>query len=90
MWVDYMHNLSGGEHWRAAKLSNPSAGATLEALTDREGKEANTIAEKKEMFQAESFPVNDGDLYYTRPPAGHAYKRINELSVECALFSLSG
>jgi len=34
MWNDYMQNLRGGEVWRAAKFTNPQAGATMEALTE--------------------------------------------------------
>jgi len=45
----------------------------VDALTDREGKEANTIAEKEEMFRGESLPLNDGDQYYEQPPAGQVY-----------------
>ena len=59
----------------------------MEALTDREGKQANTIAEKEEMLRGESFPRNDGDQYYELPPAGQAHERITEQSVERALFS---
>ena len=54
----------------------------MEALTDREGKQANTIAEKEEMLRGESFPLNDGDQYYELPPAGQAHERITEQSVE--------
>jgi hypothetical protein len=58
-----VQNLRGGEVCRVAKFTNLRAGATVEALTDREGKQANTIAEKEEMLRGESFPVNDGDQY---------------------------
>jgi len=34
MWNDNLLNLRGGEIWGAAKLPNPRAGATVEALTD--------------------------------------------------------
>jgi hypothetical protein len=47
---DYLQNLRGGEVWRAAKFVNPRAGTTVEALTDGDGSQANTIAEKKEML----------------------------------------
>jgi len=61
----------------------------VEALTDREGKQANTIAEKEDMLRGESFPLNDGDQYYELPPAAQAHERITEQSVERALFSQS-
>jgi len=81
--------LGGARSWRAAKFTNPRAGATVETLTDREGKQANTIAEKKEMLRGESFPLNDGDQYYELPPASQAHECITEQSVERALFSQS-
>jgi len=89
MWDDYLQNLRGGEVWRAAQFTNPRAGATVEALTDRQAKQANTIAEKEEMLRGESFPLNDGDQYHELPPAGQAHERITEQSVERALFSQS-
>jgi len=42
MWGDYLQNLRGAEVWRAARYVNPRAGMTVEALTDRDGKQANT------------------------------------------------
>jgi len=56
MWSDYLQNLRGAEVWRAARYANPRAGATVEALTDKEGKQANTSLEKEEMLRHESFP----------------------------------
>jgi len=79
----------GGEVWRAAKFTNPRAGATVEALTDREGKHATTIAKKEEMLRGESFPLNDAEQYYKLHPAGQAHEHITEQSVERALFSQS-
>jgi len=73
----------------AAKFTNPRAGATVEALTDREGKHLNTIAEKEEMLRGEPFPLNDGDQYYKLPTAGQAHERVPEQSVERALVSQS-
>ena len=54
----------------------------MEALTDREGKQANTIAGEEEMIRGESFPPNNGDQYYDLPPVGHSHKLITEQSVE--------
>jgi len=43
---------------------------TVEALTDREAKKANTATEKEEMLRRESFPPNYNDQYYVLgPPA---------------------
>ena len=89
MWDHYLQNLRGGEVWRAAKFNNLQAGATMEALIDIEGKQANTIAEKEEMLRGESFPLNEGDQNYKLPPAGQAHERITEQSVERALFPQS-
>jgi len=89
MWNDHMQNLMGGEVWRAAKFTNPRAGATVEALTDREGKQVNTIAEKENMLRGESFPLNDGDQYYEQSPRDQVHERITDELVERALFSQS-
>jgi hypothetical protein len=61
MWSEYMQNLRGAEVWRAAQYAKPRAGMIVEAITDREGKEANTSQEKEEMLRRESFPPNDDD-----------------------------
>jgi hypothetical protein len=44
MWNDYLKNQGGAEVWTAAKFANPRAGMTVDALTDRDGNQANTIA----------------------------------------------
>jgi len=62
---------------------------TVEALTDRQGKQANTSLEKEEMLRREFFPLNDDDQYYELPPAGSAHTRVTEQAVERALFSHS-
>jgi len=62
---------------------------TVEALTDREGNQANTSQEKEEMLRRESFPPNDDNQYYELPPAGSAPTCVTEQAVERALFSQS-
>jgi hypothetical protein len=47
----YLLNPRGGEVLRAAKFANPRAGATKEALTNREGKQPNTMAEMEKMLR---------------------------------------
>jgi hypothetical protein len=59
----------------------------VEALTDRFGKQANTIAAKEEMLKGVSFPLNDGDQYYELPHAGQAHEGKSEQSFIRALFS---
>jgi len=86
MWSDYLQNLRGAEVWRAAKYVDPRVGATVEALTDREGTQANTAIEKEEMLRLESFPMNDDDQYYELPPAGSAHTNVTEKAVERALY----
>jgi len=86
MWSDYLQNLRGAEGWRAAQCVDPRAAATVEALTDREGKQANTTIEKEEMLRGESFPLNDDDQYYELPPAGSAHTKVTEKAVERALY----
>jgi len=54
---------------------------TVEALTDRDGKQANTSLEKEEMLRRKSFPPNDGDQYYELPPAGSAQTHVTEQAV---------
>ena len=46
MWDDYLQNLKRAEVWSGARYANPRAGTTVEALTDRDGKQANTSLEK--------------------------------------------
>jgi hypothetical protein len=62
---------------------------TVEAITDREAKQANTAMENKEILRRESFPLNEDDHYYELPPAGSAHTRITKQAVERALFSQS-
>jgi hypothetical protein len=89
IWSEYLQNLRGAEGWRAAQYANPWVGMTVEALTDREAKQANTSQEKEEMLRRESFPPNDDDQYYKLPPAGSAHTCVTEQAVEQALFSQS-
>ena len=89
MCGDYLQNLRGAEEWRAARYGNPPAGTTVEALTDRDGKQANTSLEKEDILRHEFFPLNDGDQYYELPPAGSGHTRVTEQAVERALFSQS-
>jgi hypothetical protein len=51
MWNAYLKNLRGAEVRRGAKFANPGSGMTVEALMDRDGKHATTIAEKEEMLR---------------------------------------
>jgi len=89
IWSDYLQNLRGAEVWRAARYANLWVGMTVEALTDKEGKQANTATDKEEMLRRESFPQNDDDQYYELPPAGSANTPVTEQAVEWALYTHS-
>jgi hypothetical protein len=89
MFGNYLQNVTGAEECRAARYSNPRAGTTMEALTDRDGKQSNTSLEKEEMLRHESIPPNNGDQYYELPPAGSVHTRVTEQAVERALVSQS-
>jgi hypothetical protein len=71
------------------KFANPEAGMTMETLTDRDGKQANTIAQKEEVLRQELFPPNKYDLYFELPQGGQAHQSITEQTVERAPFSQS-
>jgi len=62
---------------------------TVESLTNRECKKANTSLEKEEMLRRKSIPPNDGDQYYALPPEGSAHSPVTEQAVKRALFSQS-
>jgi hypothetical protein len=79
---EYFQKLSGAEKWRAAGYANLRTGMTMEALTDGEGKMANTATEKGELLRRESFPPNNNDQYYELPPAGSAHTRVTEQAVQ--------
>jgi len=53
-------------------------GTTVGALTDRDGKQADTSLAKKERLRHQSFALNDGDRYSKLPPAGSAHTRVTE------------
>ena len=83
---DYLQHLRGAKVWRAVRYANPRAGTTVEALTDREGKQANTSVEKEDMLRHKTFPPDDSDKYYGLPPAGPADTHVTEQAVERAFF----
>jgi len=76
MWSEYLQNPRGAEDWRATRYANPRVCMTVEALTDRDGKQANTAMEKEDMLRRESFPPNNNDQYYELPPAGSEHTRV--------------
>jgi hypothetical protein len=89
MWSQYLENLMEAEVWRAAQHAKPCEDTTMEALTVREVKQANTLREKEEILRRESFPQNDDDQYFELPPAGSAHTRVIEQGVKQALSSPS-
>jgi len=89
MGNDYLNNRRGAEVWRAAKFANPMAGKTEEPLTDRDGLQANTIAEKEETLKRVSCPPNEYNQYFELPPAGQAHQFVTKEAVERAQLSLT-
>jgi len=63
MRVDYLSILSEAEGWRAVRYPIPRVRTTVDALTDRDGKQANTSLEKEEMLRHQSFPPKDSNQY---------------------------
>jgi hypothetical protein len=62
---------------------------TVEALIDREGKQANTATEGEEMLRRDSFPLNNDNQYDELTIAGSTYTSVTEQVVERALVSQS-
>jgi len=62
---------------------------TVEALTDRDRKQANMIAKKEEMLSRDSIPLNMYDQTFELPPQGQAHQSVTEHAVERALFGQS-
>jgi len=54
----------------------------VEALTDRNGKQANTVTEKEEILSRDSFPPNEHDHYFELPPVGQVHQSVTEQVVE--------
>jgi len=60
MWSDCLKNFRGAKVWRGARYANPRAVMTIEALTDREGKEANTSLGREEMLSVRTHTPASG------------------------------
>lgn len=67
-------------------FANPQAEGTVEALSNRDGKQAHTMAEIEIMLSRQSFPLNKGVQYYKPPPPVQANRQIIEQSVKQASF----
>jgi hypothetical protein len=76
MWSDSLQKVRGAIVWRVAQYNNHQVGRTVEALTDREGKQANTAAGKEEIVRHKSFPRKDNDQYFDLPAVGSAHTRV--------------
>jgi len=74
---------------RAEHYTNPRPGRTVEALTDGEGKQANTAMEKEEMLILESSPPNDNCQHYEEPPAESPLTHVTKQAVKRAIYSQS-
>jgi len=60
---------------------------TVEALTDREGKQQHTGMQKEVMLRCESLPPNDNEHYNKLPPVGRPHMLVTEQAVDRALHS---
>jgi hypothetical protein len=89
MWNNYLKILRGAEVWGVAKYANPWGGMTMMALTDRDWKQENRIAEMEDMLRRESFPPNEYDQYFELPSVGQAHQSVTEQVVDRPLFSQS-
>ena len=85
MRIKYLQHRWGGETSKPGGYANRRAGTTVEPLTGREGKLANTSWEKEEMLWHEWFPPYANDQYYQPPHAGSGHIPVTEHSVEWAL-----
>jgi len=74
MWNDYLLKLSSGEVGWAEFFSHTSPGVTMDALTDKQGKQVNTLAITETILREQSIPLIDRDQYYTLPPARTTHK----------------
>ena len=72
-----------------AHYVSPAVDLTVEALTDREGKQANTSFVQEEILRNKSFPPNDGEQYYELPPAVSPHTRATEEVVQRPLYCKS-
>jgi len=82
MFSEYFQNLRGAEVWIAARYANPRACMTMEAFTDRQGKQANTSLEKEQMLRHGLFAPNHHDQYYELRPADSPHTRVTDQIVE--------
>lgn len=82
MWNDYLKNLRGAKVWRAATFTNPWTAATVDTLTDRAGKQANSIIKKEKIFSLEFSSTKEHKQYFELPLAGQAHQSVSEQTVE--------
>jgi hypothetical protein len=78
IWHDYLKNLRGAEFWRAAKFAKVLAGATVGALTDRDGKQAYTITKIRAMRSRKSCSPNEHGQYCELTSAGRPHQSVAE------------
>lgn len=78
-----MYNLRGAKMWRAAQYTNTWAVMTVEALMDRDGKQANKPMEKQEMLRRKSAPlINNNQNYKLSLREGHILVSLTKLLSE--------
>lgn len=57
----------------------------MEVLNDREGNQANTAIQNKEILRFESFPLNEEDQFYELLMAGCMHRIVTDIAVKKAL-----
>jgi len=87
MWNEYLKNLRGADVWRAEMYAIPWEGATMQAQTARDGKQADTFTGKEQMLRQRSSPPNEHKQYFDRPPGVHMHQFISEQTLKQALIA---
>jgi hypothetical protein len=84
-----LQNIRGAEICKPTKYVDPQGGMTVEALRDRQGKQANTAMEQEKMLRMESCRKNDDHRYYELPSCRTTRVRVTEQAVEWAQYTQS-
>jgi hypothetical protein len=78
MWNEYLENLRSAQVWKVPMFANSLTAGAVVALTNRDGKHANTITNQKSMLKRESSPPNEQNQSLELPLAAEAHLPIIE------------
>jgi len=73
MWSDYLKDPSRDEVVVVSPYTNTQVGMMVDAVSARDGKEANTATEIEVMPRCELLSAQDGIQYYEGPSLGCAH-----------------